>query len=165
MLRSLPKIRVRIQHPDEPDAIPWWDFETEDAAEIRECRQFPHIVEILDEAGQLLGDISNVVAGPGVEGTYAGPWDIPDFFVAYYAADTWTYACGIEPGTLFRFAGAVYRVIGPEQIDHGYSTIGSATGYLLCLSTSGDALIRIHMRHATDRVLELTRGPANEVSG
>lgn len=27
MRLSLPEIRVRIQHPDEPDAYPWWEFD------------------------------------------------------------------------------------------------------------------------------------------
>ncbi|WP_434598173.1 hypothetical protein [Streptomyces sp. A5-4] len=156
MRRSLPEIRVRIQHADEPDAYPWWEFDTKDAAEIRECRKFPYIVEILDEAGRLLGDISNLVAGPGIEGTYRSPWDIPDEAVAYYAVDCWTYACGIEPGTLFRLVGAVCRVIGAEHISQGYGDIGYATGFLICQDTGGHAPMRINMRHATEQVLELT---------
>ncbi|MFJ8027826.1 hypothetical protein [Streptomyces sp. NPDC096311] len=157
MRQPLPEIRVRIQHPDEPDAYTWWDFDTEDAAAIRECRRFPYTVEIFDEAGQLLGDLSNLVAGPEIEGTYASPWDIPDAAVAYYAADCWTYACDIVPGTLFRLVGAIYRVIGAEHIDQGYSGIGYATGFLICQWTGGEAPVRINMRAARDRVLELTR--------
>ncbi|MEU0214049.1 hypothetical protein ABZ281_02630 [Streptomyces sp. NPDC006265] len=156
MRRSLPEIRVRIQHPDEPDAYPWWEFDTEDAAEIRECRKFPYVVEILDGAGRLLGDLSNLVAGPGIEGTYRSPWDITDNAVAYYATDCWTYACGIEPGVLFRLVGAVYQVLGFEHISQGYGDVGYATGFLICQDTGGHPPMRINIRNATDRVLELT---------
>ncbi|TLS44948.1 hypothetical protein FE633_17555 [Streptomyces montanus] len=155
MRQSLPEIRVRIQHPDEPDAYSWWDFDTEDATEILAGRRFPYVVEVVDEAGQLLGDVSNLVAGPGIEGTYRSPWGIPDAAVAYYAVDCWTYACGIGTGTLFRFLSGIYRVISPEHIDQDYS-VGYATGFLICQETGGLSPMRICIEHAIDRVLELT---------
>lgn len=166
MHRSLPEIRVRIQHPDEPDAYRWWEFDTEDAAAIRECRRFPYAVEVLDEAGQLVGDLSNLVAGPGVEGTYrVGPWAIQDAAVAYYTIDCWTPACGIEPGSLFRFVGAVFQVLGAEHISLGYGDIGYATGYLICQATSGGPPIRISLLHTTERVLALEAAKCAECGG
>ncbi|MEV7870156.1 hypothetical protein AB0P17_29615 [Streptomyces sp. NPDC088124] len=163
MRQPLPEIRVRIQHPDEPDAYPWWDFDAEDAAAIRDCRRFPYVVEVFDVAGRLLGEVPNLVTGPGIEGTYRTPWDIPDAAVARYAADCWAYACGIEPGILFRFLSGIYRVIGPEHIDQGYSAIGYATGFLICQDTGGLPLMRIDPRHAADQVLELTASKCSAI--
>ncbi|MEU0027364.1 hypothetical protein [Streptomyces sp. NPDC006335] len=166
MHRSLPEIRVRIQHPDEPDAYPWWEFDTEDAAAVRECRRFPYTVQVFDDAGRLVGDLSNLVAGPGIEGTYrVGPWAIQDAAVAYYVIDCWTSACGIEPGSLFRFVGAVFQVLGAEHISLGYGDVGYATGYLICQATSGGPLIRISLLHATRRVLGLEAAKCVECGG
>ncbi|GHB91628.1 hypothetical protein GCM10010306_103540 [Streptomyces umbrinus] len=156
MRLSLPRARVRIQHPDEPDAYPWWDFEIEDAAEIRACRKFPYAVKILDEAGRLVGDISNLVAGPWDRGHLPPHVGHPDTAVAYHAADCWAYSCGIEPGNLFRFLRDVHRVIGAEHISQGYGDIGYATGFLICQDTEGLPPMRVCIEHATDRVLELT---------
>ncbi|MFD7661292.1 hypothetical protein [Streptomyces sp. NPDC059788] len=157
MKLRLPEIRVRIMCPDEPEAMPWWEFDPKDAAEIRACRKYPYVVEVVDDAGRLLGDVSNLVAGPGIEGTYRSPWEIPDTAVAYYAADCWTYACGIEAGTLFRLGGGLYRVLGAEHISEGYGGLGYATGLLICQDTCGGLRMRVNIRHATDHVLELTR--------
>ncbi|MDQ1031256.1 hypothetical protein QF035_008838 [Streptomyces umbrinus] len=113
-------------------------------------------MEVTHEAGQLVGDLSNLVAGPGIEGTYrVGPWAIQDTAVAYYTIDCWTSACGIEPGSLFRFVGTVFEVLGAEHISLGYGDIGYATGYLIWQATSGGPLIRISLLHTTERVLAL----------
>ncbi|WP_030660802.1 hypothetical protein [Streptomyces rimosus] len=156
MRSSLPEIRVRIMRPDEPDAMPWWEFDPEDAAEIRACRKMPYAVEVIDAAGRLLGDVSNLVAGAGIEGTYRSPREIPDRTVAYYATDCWTSACGIEPGTLFRLLGHHHRVLGYEQVDQEYGDIGYATGRLICQPTRGGRLVRVSISYATRQVRELT---------
>ncbi|WP_328689887.1 hypothetical protein OHA74_12335 [Streptomyces phaeochromogenes] len=116
---------------------------------------------LLDE-----GDLSNLVAGPGIEGTYrVGPWPIQDAAVAYHTIDSWTSACGIEPGSLFRFVGAVFQVLGTQHISLGYSDIGYATGYLICRATSGGPLIRISLLHTTVRVLALEAAKCAECGG
>lgn len=156
MLRSLPEIRVRIMRPDEPDAMPWWEFDTKDATEIRECRRFPYIVEVIDAAGRVLGDVANLVAGLGIEGTYRTPWEIADETVAYYAADCWAYSCGIEPGTTIHLGGWNWRVIHLEHVDQEYGSTGVATGYLVCQGTqSTRLLVRVPIDHARRQVPEL----------
>lgn len=156
MCRPLPEIRVRIMRPNEPDAQLWWTFDTEDAAEIRAGRKFPHVVEIVDTNGRVLDRLPNLVAGPGLEGTYRTPWDIPDTAVAYYAADCWTYACGITPGTLIRLLGHHHRVLGYEHVDAGYGDLGYATGYLICQPARGGRPVRPNIQHTARQVLELT---------
>ncbi|MEV1083459.1 hypothetical protein AB0I98_35465 [Streptomyces sp. NPDC050211] len=152
----LPEIRIRIQHPDEPDAYSWWDFTAEDAAEILAGRKFPYVAEIIDSAGRVLNDCSNLIAGPGMEGTYTSPELIPDDALAYYATDHWVPECGIEAGALIHHGDQFLRVMGPEYTDQEYGSIGYATGFLFCQPTTGGSPVRIWAEDATHRVREVT---------
>ncbi|WP_327357748.1 hypothetical protein [Streptomyces sp. NBC_01304] len=137
MKSAQPRIRVRIQHPDEPDAYPLHEFLDEDAAAIRAGVKFPYIAEIIDADDKVLTDISNLVADPGHEGIYMQPADIGDPWLAYYSADHWTSECGIQVGALARQRGLIYAVLGFHQVDHEYGDEGYNTGYLICRPATG----------------------------
>ncbi|MGW0536329.1 hypothetical protein [Streptomyces sp. NPDC003032] len=129
-----PRIRVRVQFDEEPNAYPrdsdWWD--DKDAAEMRAGRLQVYVIDILDGAGEVIGDCPNRLAGPGHEGVYQRPAEIQDEGLAYSAADHWTPHFGIEPGDLVTFGRENLVMVNYEQVDHEYGDVGYNTGFILC---------------------------------
>lgn len=129
-----PRIRVRVQHEDEPDANKIDDWETEDTAAIRAGRRVPYVIEIIDGVGDVLVDVPNRIGAPGFEGIYQRPREILDAWLAYYAADHWTVCFGFEPGGLVYFGGEILSAVNYDQVDQDYGDIGSNTGFIICQS-------------------------------
>lgn len=134
-----PRIRVRVQFDDEPDANKIEDWLDADAAAIRAGRKMPYVVEALDGAGRVLADCANLIAAPGFEGVYQCPDEVPEKWLAYYAADIWTPAFGFVPGDLAVIADENLVVVDFQQVDQEYGDTGYNTGYLICQSTRNSA--------------------------
>jgi hypothetical protein len=131
-----PRIRVRVQQPDEPGANKIDDWEDEDAVAIRAGRDTPMVIEIIDGAGEVLNDCLNRIASPKFLGVYDRPSQILDRHLAYAAADHWTPCFGIQTGDWVVHRGDILSVVDYEQVDQDYGDIGANTGWVICQSTS-----------------------------
>ncbi|MGW3860412.1 hypothetical protein ACWEDZ_02865 [Streptomyces sp. NPDC005047] len=150
-----PRIRVRVQHSDEPGANAIDDWLPEDAAAIRAGRRVPYVIETIDGAGEVIHGSPNYLAAPRFEGVYLRPAEILDAWLEYYAADAWAMSFGIEPGDLVVHDGTVLAVLSYEQVDQEYGSTGFNTGFLLCKPTTESALRLVWVADVA-RVLEIT---------
>ncbi|MFC9505469.1 hypothetical protein [Streptomyces sp. NPDC057002] len=153
-----PRIRVRVQFDDEPDAYPrdsdWWD--DKDAAEMRAGRLQVYVIDIIDAAGEVITECPNRLAGPGHEGVYQRPAEIREEWLAYYAADHWTPYFGIDPGDLVHFDGGIWSVSNYDQVDQEYGSIGANTGFIICQSTTDPSRRLLVWVEHLKRVREIT---------
>ncbi|MFE2538993.1 hypothetical protein [Actinacidiphila glaucinigra] len=103
---------------------------------------------------------TNYVAAPGNYGIFDNPRQIADDGLRYYAADMWAYYCGIEPGSLVRHAGQTLCVMRREHVDQDYGSVGFATGYFICLPTTGGPALRLWAGDLTEvRMLTAEQQP------
>ncbi|MFJ9901188.1 hypothetical protein ACIQPR_48610 [Streptomyces sp. NPDC091280] len=147
--RAHPRIRLRVQSEDEPDAYTLEDWEDADAAAIRAGRDVPLVIEIIDGAGDVLADVPNRIGLRNLVGVYERPEDIHDPWVQYFAADHWTPCFGIEPGDLAVHRGVTVTVLAFEQVDQDYGPIGANTGFVVCTPTGQSAIEFIHITELT----------------
>ncbi|MFI1408858.1 hypothetical protein ACH4Y0_02795 [Streptomyces sp. NPDC020707] len=79
----------------------------------------------------------NYIGPPGHDNVYFDPRHIGHEWLRYYATDMWAFAGGVREGDLVRHAGHIHWVMAPEFVDQDYGSIGSATGYLICVPAAG----------------------------
>ncbi|MFJ4622275.1 hypothetical protein [Streptomyces sp. NPDC088812] len=155
-----PRIRVRIQSDDEPDAYPrdsdWWDVK--DAAEMRAGLLQVYVIDVIDSVGEVITECPNRLAGPGFEGVYQRPAEIEEKWLAYCAADHWTPYFGIGPGDLVTFGGENLLVVNYDQVDQDYGDIGANTGFILCQPTTTTAVRLLVWVEELKKVREVTTG-------
>ncbi|WP_329142795.1 hypothetical protein OIU91_04105 [Streptomyces sp. NBC_01456] len=151
-----PRIRIRVQHENEPDAYTIEDWVDKGAAAIRAGRLVPYVIDIIDGAGNILNGCPNRLAGPGFEGTYRRPAEIQEAWLAYHAADHWTPCFGIQSGDLVTFGGENLLAVNYVQVDQDYGNIGANSGFILCQPIRTTTVrLRVWVEDLT-RVLEIT---------
>lgn len=153
---DFPKIRISVAW--EADASGRGDlseYDDRDAAEILAGRLTPYNIEIIAPGGRILTDSINHIGPPGCQGNYESPHDIPDRWLAYYAADAWTWQCPVGIGDVVHDQGTHLRVIAFDHVDAEHGEIGYLTGWLLCRFADGHGLTAVHVT-AVRRILEIT---------
>ncbi|MEV7952966.1 hypothetical protein [Streptomyces sp. NPDC088141] len=160
MRASLPEIWVRLRSDADLK-----EFTDEDAAAILAGELQAYVIAIIEARDDenwnspdewvFLDSCGNYVAPPGNDNIYPDPRRIPDGYLRFYATDMWAYRLGIQPGSLFRYGGQVYVVMGLECEPFDLDPVGYATGHLVCRPTAGGAPVRMLPEDATRPVLEL----------